>query len=168
MKKMDTKMLVTAGILIAMNIILSRFLSINAWNLKIGFTFVTLFVAAYFYGPGFAATVAGIADVIGALLFPSGQFFPGFTLTAVLNGLLYGVLLYKKQTPARIALAVILDGLFLSLMLNTLWISILYGSPFWPLVGTRIFQCLIMAPVQFVTITILTRMLARTRKEVLS
>ena len=85
MKKMNTKMLVTAGILIALNIILSRFLSINLWNLKFGFTFVSIFVAAYFYGAGFAATVAGIADVIGALLFPSGSFFPGFTLTALLT-----------------------------------------------------------------------------------
>ena len=48
MKKFDTKMLVTAAVLIALNVVLSRFLSINAWNLKIGFTFVSIFVAAYF------------------------------------------------------------------------------------------------------------------------
>ena len=43
-KKMDTKMLVTAAILIALNVILSRFLSINTLSLKIGFTFVTVFI----------------------------------------------------------------------------------------------------------------------------
>ena len=54
-RKFDTKMLVTAALLIALQIILSRFLSINAWNLKIGFAFTAVFVAAYLYGPWFSA-----------------------------------------------------------------------------------------------------------------
>ena len=32
-------MLVTIGLLVALHIILSRFLSVNAWNMKIGFAF---------------------------------------------------------------------------------------------------------------------------------
>lgn len=164
--KMDTKMMVTAGILIALNIILSRFLSINAWNLKIGFTFVSLFVAAFFYGPIFAAIVAGVADVIGAILFPSGAFFPGFTLTAILMGLLYGVLLHRKQTKLRIGLVVVIGQLVLSLLLNTYWLSILYGSPFAGLILTRIVQCFIMTPVEFITMSVLSKMLAPLKKEV--
>ena len=163
MKKMNTKMLVTAGILIAMNIILSRFLSINAWNLKIGFTFVSVFIAAYFFGPVFGAIVAGVGDVIGAMLFPSGPFFPGFTATAVLTGLLYGLLLHKKQTPLRVVAAVAIDQLVFSLLLNTFWISILYGSPFVPLLATRAVQCLVMVPVEFLTISAITRMLGGVR-----
>lgn len=166
MRKMNTKMLATAGVLIAINIILSRFLSINAWNLKIGFTFVSIFIAAYFFGPVFGAIVAGVADVIGAILFPSGSFFPGFTLTAVLTGLLYGCLLYRKQTIGHVAAAVVIDQLILSLMLNTFWISILYGTPFVPLLATRAVQCLVMLPVEFLSILAITKMLAHTRKEV--
>ena len=51
MKKLDLKAMVTCAALIAAAIVLSRFLSINAWNLKIGFTFVPVFIAAYLYGP---------------------------------------------------------------------------------------------------------------------
>ena len=40
MRRMQTKLVVTIGLLAAMHIILSRFLSINAWNIKIGFAFV--------------------------------------------------------------------------------------------------------------------------------
>lgn len=166
MKKMSTKMLVTAGILIALNIILSRFLSINAWNLKIGFTFISVFIAAYFFGPVFGAIVAGLGDLLGAVLFPIGPYFPGFTATAVLTGLVYGVLLYKKQTPLRVVAAVSIDQLILSLLLNTFWISILYGSPFLPLLATRAVQCLVMIPVEFLTISAVTRMLG-TRREAL-
>ncbi|MDO4545658.1 MAG: folate family ECF transporter S component [Bacillota bacterium] len=167
MKKMNTKMLVTAGILIALNIILSRFLSINAWNLKIGFTFISVFIAAYFFGPALGAIVAGLGDFLGAILFPIGAYFPGFTFTAVLTGLLYGILLHKKQTPLRVVVAVAADQLILSLLLNTLWISILYGSPFIPLLATRVIQCLVMIPVEFLTISVITKVLVHTRREVL-
>lgn len=160
-------MLVTAGILIAMNIILSRFLSINAWNLKIGFTFVSVFIAAYFFGPVFGAVVAGIGDLLGAVMFPIGPYFPGFTATAVLTGLLYGALLYKKQTPQRVVAAVAIEQLVLSLLLNTFWISVLYGSPFMPLLATRAVQCLVMIPVEFLTISAITKMLVSTRNAVI-
>ena len=46
----------------------------------------------------------------------------------------------------------------LSLLLNTLWISILYTSPYVPLLVTRIAQSALMAAVQFVVIRILLRM----------
>lgn len=165
--KMNTKMLVTASVLIALNIILSRFLSINAWNLKIGFTFVSIFVAAYFYGPVFCSIVAVIADILGALLFPSGAFFPGFTVTALLTGLLFGFMLYKKQTPVRILTTVLIDQLVLGLIVNTYWLSILYGTAFEAVVVTRIVQCLIMIPVQFITISLLMKKLPALKREVL-
>ena len=40
MKKLDVKAMVVCAALIAAAIVCSRFLSINAWNLKIGFTFI--------------------------------------------------------------------------------------------------------------------------------
>ena len=167
MKKFDTKMLVTAAVLIALNVVLSRFLSINAWNLKIGFTFVSIFVAGYFYGPLFSTVVAVIADLLGALLFPSGPFFPGFTVTAMLTGLLFGFILHKKQTPARILITVLIDQLILGLIVNTYWLSILFGTTFGAVVVTRIVQCLIMMPVQFVTISLLMKKLPAIKREVL-
>lgn len=167
MKKMNTKMLVTASVLIALQVILSRFLSINAWNMKIGFSFVAIFVAAYFYGPAFSVIVAVISDVLGALLFPSGAFFPGFTVTALLTGLLYGCMLHKKQNRGRILMTVLADQLVLGLVVNTYWLSILYGTTFGAVVVTRIVQCLIMIPVQYVTISLLMKKLPAMKKEVL-
>ena len=163
-RKFDTKMLVTAALLIAMQIILSRFLSINAWNLKIGFAFTAIFVAAYLYGPVFAAIVATIADVVGACLFPSGAFFPGFTVTAILTGLVMGIFLYKRQTPGRIIAAVAIDQLILGLLLNTYWLSVLYGSPYVPLLATRAIQCAVMIPVMYFTISALSKLLAGSKR----
>ena len=180
MKKLDLKAMVTCAALIAAAIVLSRFLSINAWNLKIGFTFVPVFIAAYLYGP-IGGAVVGMAmllrqpflhlrtlskelhnaDFIGAILFPIGAYFPGFTLTCVITGAVYGLLLHKKQTPLRILIAIAIVQLGCGLLVNTYWISVLYGSPFTALLVTRSVQCLIMIPVEFIVIGTMSRLLAR-------
>ena len=153
------------GLLVALQVVLSRFFSINAWNFKIGFSFLPIAVAGMFFGPVGAAVVATVADLVGAILFPSGQFFIGFTVTALLGGLVWGVFLHKKQTNGRILCAVLIEQLVLSLLLNTLWISILYSSPFVPLMTSRVVQCLVLGPVQFVTVKVMCRFLQRYQKK---
>ena len=159
------KLLPMMGVLIAIEIVLSRFLSINAWNLRIGFSFVPIAIAGMLLGPLPAGIVAAVADVLGAILFPTGPFFPGFTLTAFLTGVIWGIFLYRKQTALRILFAVLINQLILSFLLNSLWISVLYGSPFMPLLATRIIQTAILIPVQFIVIGALMKTLGvRIRK----
>ena len=160
--------MVTLAILVAMEIVLSRFLSINAWNIKIGFNFVPVVIAAMLYGPVGGAIVAALGDLLGALLFPIGAFFPGFTLTACLTGLVFGFFLHKSQTLPRIGGAVLINQGILSLCLNTLWISILYGSPYGPLFITRIVQTLILIAVQGVTIYAIAKVMPRLRSTLVS
>lgn len=152
MKKISTKTITMLGVLIALEIILNRFLSINAWNIKIGFNFIPIAIAAIIYGPISAAIVGGLGDFIGAILFPIGAYFPGFTLTSALIGMVLGLFLHHKQSIIRIILAVGINQFILGLCLNTLWISILYGAGFVPLFFTRIFQCIILFPVQIICI----------------
>lgn len=49
-KKMGSRMIVTLGLLTAVEIVLSRFCSISGWNIKIGLAFVPLVLAAILYG----------------------------------------------------------------------------------------------------------------------
>ena len=163
-KKTDTRLLTSLALLTALEIVLSRFLSINTWNLRIGFSFVPIAMAAMLFGPLPAGTVAAVADMIGAILFPTGPFFPGFTITAFLTGLVLGFFLREKQTPPRVAGAVLINQLVLGLLLNTFWISLLYGSAFVPLLFTRIGQCAILIPVQFVVILVLRRAMTGIRR----
>ena len=162
--KFNTRTITTLGILIALEIILNRFLSINAWNLKIGFSFVPVVLAAMLFGPIPAALVAALGDFIGAILFPIGAYFPGFTLTAALMGLVFGLFLRSNQTWPRVLAAVAINQLILGFLLNSYWISVLYGSPFVPLLATRIVQCAILLPVQFVVILALAKTLPQLRK----
>ena len=163
MKKLNTRMITTIGVLIAIEVVLSRFLSINLWSNKIGFAFVPCALCAMLFGTGPTVILEIIADLLGATLFPSGSFFPGFTLTAALHGLSYGLLLGKKQTPLRILLVVLFNQLVLGLALNTLWITILYGSNYGALLITRSVQCLVLIPVEFVVITAIAKFRKRVK-----
>lgn len=149
---MSTKLIVVMGLLVAMEIVLNRFLSINAWNIKIGFSFLPVVIAAMVFGPVHAAIVGGLGDLIGAILFPIGAYFPGFTLTAVLMGLVWGFLLHKECSPIRIIIAAATNQFILGLCLNTYWISVLYGTPYGPLFTTRILQAAILFIAQSVII----------------
>ncbi|MDD3393563.1 MAG: folate family ECF transporter S component [Clostridia bacterium] len=150
-----THRLVIMALLVAISVILSRFLSISAWNLKIGFAFVPIAMAGILFGPVSAGIVAALADFLGATLFPIGQFFPGFTFTAFITGILFGVFLYKKTNMKNIVIASVLTQIIGSLLLNTLWISMLYGTPFLALMPTRIVQTCVMTVIQIILIRIL-------------
>lgn len=159
-----TTMLVTISLLVAMEIVLNRFLSINAWNIKIGLSFIPVVVAAILFGPVPAGIVAALGDFIGAILFPIGMYFPGFTLTAFLTGCVFGLFLYKKHRGhrmLRIAGSVAINQFVLSLFLNTFWISVLYGAPYWPLFMTRIVQALILTGTQLIVIYIMENVLQK-------
>ena len=162
--RFNTRTLTTLALLTAIEIILSRFLSINAWNIKIGFSFVPIVVAAILYGPIEAGVVAALGDFLGAILFPIGAYFPGFTLTAFLTGCVFGLFLHGKQGWLNTVAAIGINQFVLSLFLNTLWISILYGSPYVPLLATRIVQCLLLAAVQFVCIPVIRKTIYRYEK----
>ena len=164
--KFTTRMLTTLALLTAVEIILSRFLSISAWNINIGFSFVPIVVAAILFGPLEAGIVAALGDFIGALLFPIGAYFPGFTLTAFLTGCVFGLFLHRKQGWLQSIAAVGINQFILSLFLNTLWISILYGSPYGPLLATRVIQSILLTAVQLVCIQAITKVLARYGKKV--
>lgn len=165
MRKIQTKLVVTIGFLTAMHIVLSRFLSINTPILKIGFAFVPVFLAAWAYGPVPAAAVGALGDFLGAILFPIGPYFPGFTLSCALTGVIFGLLLHKEQTLPRIFAAVMLNQFGVSLLLSTLWLHILQGAPYTVLLATRVWQSAILAAVELLTITALTRSTAAVRRQ---
>lgn len=155
--RFDTYSVVIMGLLVATEIVLSRFASVSAWNIKVGFAFIPVAVAAMMLGPVKGGLVGALGDFLGAILFPIGPYFPGFTFTSFLTGMVYGIFLYKRRNFMKALIAVVINQLILSLILNTLWISILYGSAFLPLLMTRILQCAIIVPIQIVVLNVLLR-----------
>ena len=147
------KIIMTA-ILIALNVVLERIVpSYKIQSQDISFGFVAVAFAASFLGIPYAIAVAGFGDLLGSLLFPFGAYFPGFTATNCIFGLILAVFLYKRATILNIALAVILNKAICSLILNTIWISVLYRGgldAFWVVLLGRLPGVAILAVVELV------------------
>lgn len=137
----------TCAMLTAICVALS-FLHIPITNsVQLSFGFIAIGLIGLWYGPIPAALCSGISDLIGFMIFPSGMFFPGFTLSAIVGGLLYGLVLYRRPIKfLRTLLAFFLVGIIVNVILNTIWVAILYGYGIWALLPARIAKNLITIP----------------------
>ncbi len=158
----DIRKIVFLGMFIAMEVILTRFISIQTPIVRIGFTFLPVAISSMMFGPFLGGIAAAAADIIGMMLFPAGgAYFPGFTLTAFLGGAIYGVFLYNKpKTLFRISIAVIIISIFVNLGLDTVWIWMLTGKGYMAILPTRVIKCLVMIPIQISMIQIVWRYMA--------
>lgn len=152
--------LVMMALLIAMEVVCNRFLSIRTPIVTIGFGFVPIMLAAMALGPARGAIVGGTADFLGAMLFPIGPYFPGFTLSAALSGVIYGLLLHDRRPRLRhAALAALLVNLVCSLCLDTLWLYLIMNTGVLALLPARLIKCAVMVPIQILLIQIAGRQL---------
>ena len=144
--------IIILAILVALNVVLSKVLAFNLWNMRFGFSFLTLAIAAKycnFLGP---IIVAALGDVLGALLFPTGTFYFGFTITAIISGLIYSIFFSKETKIFNVITTVLSSQLICSLLLNSFWISVLFDTSFTGQLITRLVQVAVMTSIQIVTL----------------
>lgn len=115
---------------------------------KIGFSTIANQFVYYLFGPVVGCAFGGSLDIVKYLVKPTGEFFPGFTLTAMMGGLLYGFFLYKKPlTFRRILFTELIVCLVCNVGMSTLWLSMLYGKGFFVLLPMRAAKNLLMWPI---------------------
>ena len=163
--KFSTRHIVIMGILIAMNIVFTRLLSIQTTTIRIGFGFIPIAVAGMLLGPIPAGLVAVLGDIIGMFINATGAFHPGISLNAFLTGLVFGLFLYKNQKIWRVVGAVAVNQGILSLFLQTYWLYGLYKmsgfDAYKALMISRIPQTLIVSAAQIVTIPLIAQLIKR-------
>lgn len=141
--------LITIGLFIALEIILTRFLSINTPFIRIGFGFLPVAMLGIMYGPVWAGISYAIGDILGMLIFPSGAFFPGFTLSAALTGIAFGIILYGKPvTWKRVLIASFIICIGINLCLDTYWLYILMDRAVIAMIPARIVKSVVMLFIQ--------------------
>ena len=122
-----------------MEIILTRFIQIPLSLLpvfelskdRISLGFLPVAMSGMLFGPLWGGVVAGVADIIRAIILPvGGAFNPLFTITAAMRGVVYGALLHKNCSFGKILGASFIIFLFVNGILNTLFVTISYGTPF--------------------------------------
>lgn len=160
MKKKNEDRLFTLtclALLTAMQIVIARFLAIPVTeSIRFSFSFIPVVIAARRFGILGGVVVYGLGDFLGAMIFPTtGAYFPGFTLTAAVSGLIYGLYLAKKGGAVRIILSVLTSQILCTLLMNSYWVSTLYGSDFGAVLLSRVPQSIVMSVLQIVFMLLL-------------
>ena len=144
-----TRNIVLCGLLAALAVVLGMVASIDIGPyIRIGFSGLPNRVVECLFGPVVGSIFGGMLDVLKYIMKPSGPFFFGFTFNAMVAGVIYGTVLYQKPvTIKRILAAEFLTKLIVNCLLNTLWISMLYGKGFFALLPLRVLKNVIMLPI---------------------
>lgn len=88
--------MVIMAMLIAMSVVIDRFLTIMTPTMKIGFMFVPAMVAGVLFGPLEGMAVYALADLIGSTILAKGTPLIGLTICYALSGIVYGLFLNEK------------------------------------------------------------------------
>lgn len=151
-QKITTKTLAYGAILIALNIVITRLLSINVGVVRIGFNFIPVVLGSYFFGPLIGAVLAVLADTLGMLM-TGGLPWLGFTVSQALYGLSYGFFFYKrKKNTKAVIVCVVLQAIFIDAILGALWYKLHAGAPFFASLGARSVDALVMIPIKIIVI----------------
>ncbi|QEA52934.1 folate family ECF transporter S component [Loigolactobacillus coryniformis] len=144
------------GVLIALQTVLGSMFSLQFLLTKISFGFIITAIMATLFSPWVTAGSSALANILGMLLFPKFTFSPGFVLTAFLVGLVFGYA-FHNQTPrlSHILLSNLIVTMVLYLGLNSLWLHLMYQTPWLPLLSGRFVQELITFPVYSVLLFLL-------------
>ncbi len=161
MKQQGVQKLVVIALLIALNIVLSRFVSIKALNFKISLTFITIVVAAYLYGYFGSIIVAFFGDLVGSLLFPIGPYNPLLSLSAVLSAIVYAYFFRREMNKKNIVCACFINRFVVSMIINTIIISIMYNLSFEATLITRFYQAIIMFIVEVLVLFVTSKYIER-------
>lgn len=142
-------------------------LSINIGStLRIGFSGIPNEVVHYLFGPATGSIFAGVMDILKYMVNPTGPYFPGFTLVPMLAAVIYGYFYYKKPvTFKRVLAAHLAVSLVCNILLNTLFLSMLYGKGFMALLPARVIKNLVSWPVDSLIFYEIARVLELHRKK---
>ncbi|MBS7298736.1 MAG: folate family ECF transporter S component [Eubacteriales bacterium] len=156
----------TAAMMIALYVVLYMVKIPIAVESRVSLTFLPIVIAGYLTGPVTSMLVGAIGDVLGFFLFPSpGGFFPGFTISSAITGLIYGIFLYgapQKSCRLRVIISTMVVVVAVYTLLNTFWLAILYQKAYFVYLTSRIVKNVIVFPLQMILSMITIDSLIRT------
>lgn len=158
----NIKSLTFCGLMMAIAAFLSLF-SVQVNDIiKITFAFIPDAIVGMLFGPFTGMAFAGLADIVRYVVKPTGAFFPGFTLSAMVSGFIYGLILYKKPIKlSRCFIAILGVTIVSNIMLNTIWLHIMYGIGWKYLFTVRLIKELALLPINTIMLFTLSKALER-------
>lgn len=152
----NLRSLVFAGLTIALSTVLSSLYIPVGVNLRVTTAFLALALGSMVFGPVVGLSVGLAYDFIGYLCIPSIVFFPGYTLSSMLEFFIYGLFLYRcRISVLRISLCKLLINFGIHVGLGCLWSSMLYEKGYYYFFVKSLIKNAIMLPIEIIMLVAL-------------
>ena len=167
--KLTTRQLVFLALMAAMNVVLGRFSIQILPEVRVSvFGFLPMAMAGIMMGPVFGALTGMAGDILNFLLFTHvfGPYFPGYTVVAALSGMWYGMTLHNQREISwkRAAWAIIPVIVVGEIVLNSIWVYIMYSKTFWANLPMRLLTNVVECPIKIVLLMGMSKIIARVPK----
>ena len=159
----NLRVLLFAALLVALRVALKSVSIPVAADLRIGVGFFINAFGSMVYGPVVAVAAAALTDTLGALLFPTGPYFPLFILTEIAGSLVFALFLYRAEiTALRVILSRFCINFFVNIVLQTpimmAYYQIMLGKSYKVFHLPRILKNLVMFPIESVLLILFLRL----------
>ena len=136
-------------------------------SVSISFEFIAVFLVGAMFGPFVGAIFGFFGDLMAYLVNPVGSFFVLYAVSVMVDGLIYGVILYKNKFGVkRVVLCQIIRDVLTNLILNTIFIHMQTGQDLFILFWfTRLPKNIIKIPVNCVLIVLITKLIQKILKK---
>ena len=167
--RFTTRQMTLASMLIALQVVLGKLSVGDPAVVKVGLGFIATALIGYFLGPWIGGLAMVINDLISNTILSSGTlFFPGFTLSALISGVIAGMFLYnQKVTWQRALVYEFFQILVTNVIFTTLWIYLMSlsssstGRTFMALLSVRLPKEIVTWPIEALIVFVILRQVAK-------
>ncbi len=159
--RLTTRHAANLGLLTAVSIVLTRIFGFivpvaGVGALRLSFGEIPIILAGVLFGPAGGVLTGLASDLIGYMINShGGAFFPGFSLSAALTGFIPGWILFRHRGSLRlwqVGATVLVTDLIAGVLMNTLWLTILYGQGFFVILPMRLLARLVTLPIYTIAV----------------
>lgn len=156
----NVRSLAFAALMIAAYVLLGMLFVPVGESLRVTFKFIAAALLGLVCGPVLGICAGIISDTVGFMLFPTGLYFPGYMLSAVLSFLIFALFFYKQKTNLwRIIASKAIVNYGVNVALGTLWNVILIKKAYTFFLGTSLIKNSIMLPIEIIMLVIVFKAL---------
>ncbi len=168
---MSTRTIVYVGLLTGISVVLTRYFGImvpiaGIMGLRLSLGEIPLYLTGIMFGPLAGGAAGAAADLIGMAVAPVGPYFPGFTLSAALTGLIPGIILFRRGTDVTFVWLLVpaaITGLIVT-FLNTVWLTMMMQEGIYALLPSRVLSRVLIIPVHALLLWVLSSRLKNLRR----
>ena len=152
-KLKETKYLAVMAVFIAIKVMLVMVRIPVGENLRISPSFIFSSVEAAITGPVCGLVSGFVTDIVGYIMFPSGAFFPGYTISSMAGMLVYSLFFYKQRiTVAKIVGAKAVVNYIVNVLMGSLWSAMMFSKGYMYYAANSLIKNSLMLPIEIIVL----------------